>query len=497
MDLRVFNIHFTYIESENKTLCHHCKKKYAGKSMHNLKRHLTDKHQEQANDTNVKYREKRPASTSTADEAPPQKKLKKLVASDFIRSSVELVVLNLLPYSIFSMKAFKDLIYNHQVTTGITMNYCNAQKYVTETAKALKQKIKLEVKDRMIGLKVDVATRLGRSVLGINIQFFSEIERKILVRTIGMIEMHRRHTAENINLIISSLLGEYGIDKRSVASFTCDNGANIVATAKLFQNYQNSLLLCDELEELGQQLNDEEIDDEDDAENFDENGPLDIPSNIKDALKDITSVAVLVRCSIHTLQLCVHDSLNDIKKDYRNELDEIRKVVKNLKSSTYCEQIKSLKIKVPGIDVITRWNSSFIMIRKLINIQEDLNSLFEYFSGDALEKIKLETRHWTFMQKFYDAFLPCYNLTMKLQSSDVGMGDFYASWKKTMFDMKDNLEQNEFSKIVFDHMRQRSIKLFENNDILLASLYIDPRFNFNGRQFFSDTQNCRAEVRLG
>ena len=63
-----------------------------------------------------------------------------------------------------------------------------------------------------------------------------------------------------------------------------------------------------------------------------------------------------------------------------------------------------------------------------------------------------------------------------------------------MFDMKDDLEKNEFSQIIFTHMRERTAKLFENNDILMASLYIDPRFNFSGRNFFNDEQKCRAEV---
>ena len=63
-----------------------------------------------------------------------------------------------------------------------------------------------------------------------------------------------------------------------------------------------------------------------------------------------------------------------------------------------------------------------------------------------------------------------------------------------MFELKENLELNEFTNIVYDHMRERTAKLFENNDILIASLYIDPRFNFAGRNFFNDGQRNRAEV---
>jgi hypothetical protein len=65
-----------------------------------------------------------------------------------------------------------------------------------------------------------------------------------------------------------------------------------------------------------------------------------------------------------------------------------------------------------------------------------------------------------------------------------------------MFELKDSVEDNEFSNIVFNYMRQRSIKMFERNDVLLASLYIDPRFNYNGRTFFNDVQKCRAEVKI-
>lgn len=421
MDSHIFNQHFTYLGSENKTICHHCKKKFSGKNIHNLKRHLIDYHKPQAEATNVSYREKRPATAALSEEL-PQKKIKKMTASDFIKSSIELVLMNLLPFSIFSMPAFKDLIYNHEVITGITMNYYNAQKYVRETAQMIRDRIKMEIKDRLIGLKVDIATRLGRSVLGADIQFYSPAENQIVTRTIGMIELHRRHTAENISSKITSLLGEYDIDRRSVCSYTCDNGANIVATGKLFQNYQNSMLLNDELELNNQCYTDDEFDDEEDRELFDANGPLDIPSEIKDSLKDITSIAVLIRCSIHSLQLCVHDSLNDIKKKYSNLLDDIRKVVKNLKSSTYSEQIKKLNIKVPGIDVCTRWNSSFVMIRDLMSIKEDMAKIYEYFDGETLNKIKLEASHWEFMELFYDAFLPCYNLTIKLQKSNVGLG---------------------------------------------------------------------------
>ena len=62
------------------------------------------------------------------------------------------------------------------------------------------------------------------------------------------------------------------------------------------------------------------------------------------------------------------------------------------------------------------------MIRDLMSIKEDMAKIYEYFDGETLAKIKLAASHWEFMELFYDAFLPCYNLTIKLQKSNVGLG---------------------------------------------------------------------------
>lgn len=180
----------------------------------------------------------------------------------------------------------------------------------------------------MILMQIDSATRLGRSILGINIQYYSHEEKKIVIRTIGMIEMKVRHTASNISLLISNVLDSFGIDKCSISSLTCDNGANIIKSAKFFQEHQNSLLLGDQIEELQQRLLEESEDE--DSDEFDQNGPLDVPLRVKEAISDITSIAVLLCCSIHTLQLSVHDALKDIKGKYGNEIGDIRKVMKNL-----------------------------------------------------------------------------------------------------------------------------------------------------------------------
>lgn len=74
------------------------------------------------------------------------------------------------------------------------------------------------------------------------------------------------------------------------------------------------------------------------------------------------------------------------------------------------------------------------------------------------------------------------------------LGDFYSLWKKTLFELKKIGDENNFGKIVYEKINARTDKLFENNDILLSALYVDPRFNYAGKPFFTPELKCRAEV---
>lgn len=416
---KLFCFHFKFNEQENKCICRHCNKNFEGKNDSNLKRHLMEIHPSHANDTNIQYNRRKRTSTNDVDEDEvPAKKFKKLKNEDIIQICVEFVTKHLLPYNFFSFSPLKKLMQG--TGTNMTINPKVVKGFVDFSAQKIKEIIQNEVKNQMISLKVDLATRLGRSILGINIQFFSMIENKVVIRTIGMIEITKKHSAENIHTIISKTLNDYGIDKRQICSFTSDNGANIIATGKKFQEHQNSLLLSDEMENMVfEQFNEED----EDSDNFDDEGPSELPLHIQDALKDITSIAVLLRCSVHTLQLAIHDAIKEIKRESGIELEDIRKVVKNFKSSTYSEVKHILNLKSPGIDVCTRWNSSFIMIHKLINMKTDFMKVYEYFSDAELEAILLDDTHWDFMAKFHQAFLPCYRLTINLQKTNLSMGN--------------------------------------------------------------------------
>lgn len=74
----------------------------------------------------------------------------------------------------------------------IAINTNNIRDMIAPKAKQVKEKIMCEVKNKMISLKVDAATRMGRSFLGINIQFMKE--GSIQLRTLAVRELKQSHT---------------------------------------------------------------------------------------------------------------------------------------------------------------------------------------------------------------------------------------------------------------------------------------------------------------
>lgn len=73
------------------------------------------------------------------------------------------------------------------------------RKYVNEESIILRNKIIKEIQNKLISLIIYVVTRINRSFLGIHLQYV--IDGKIVLRTIGLIELTESHTGTNLNII--------------------------------------------------------------------------------------------------------------------------------------------------------------------------------------------------------------------------------------------------------------------------------------------------------
>lgn len=114
--------------------------------------------------------------------------------------------------------------------------------------------------------------------MGVNAQFISNNE--IQVRTLGMIELKKRHTAEYLKTEVENILQSYGCKLVNVFCCTTDNGANMVKCINLLEENQENEM------DVGLD-NDDEIDE----------------NNIEKIKKVLQPTLRCVRCASHTLYI--------------------------------------------------------------------------------------------------------------------------------------------------------------------------------------------------
>lgn len=319
----------------------------------------------------------------------------------FIHSAVELVTINSEPFSLLSKSGFKN---GHKAqldkfkSAGCPVNL--SDEHVTEikekvctTAMKIKELIKSEVHRKIVSVMVDSATRNGRSIYGISIQYKHNGVHKVVA--IGMRELKKSHTAKHLADVLLEILAEYEILLKQIISITTDNGSNMLAMVKdveriLLQQEDISSYApeCEGEQPNGQtqieqrNQNDENVDIE-----IDELLKNSIDGNVLDELlEDVNIYEDLfekfvsdlqnqtgnhslfvnsIKCAAHTIQLAVRDALKMMSKSDRNVIELSRMVAKFLRKESTKNEKREVGITsiLPGLDVETRWSSTYLMVK--------------------------------------------------------------------------------------------------------------------------------------
>lgn len=158
----------------------------------------------------------------------------------FIQNCVEIVTVNARPFRILSDSGFKKLVFEQlqeleQGNCGINLsneNFPEIKTYIVNVSKKIIEQIKVEAKNKMVSLMVDIATKNNKSLIGISLQYI--VRGNILVRSIGMIEMKESHTAVYISKLMKECLTLYNISTKQIISITSDNASNMIAMVNHF-----------------------------------------------------------------------------------------------------------------------------------------------------------------------------------------------------------------------------------------------------------------------
>lgn len=287
---------------------------------------------------------------------------------------------------------------NEGYATGINSpEYPAVKTHIAYLASKIIVEIKSEVRGKLVSLLTDIGTKNRRDILGLALQYIAN--GRVITRSIGMLLLTTSHTAELIKSEIIKCLKVFDITPDQVISITTDNGSNMLAAVKLFNNGidENQLELSDENgeeaderpalncissdRELQTEIDDAlaeyrslQIDDTAELENeqridvevldmLDESSHyLEMLQELENVFATQTLISNGIRCAAHVLQLAVKDALDT--KPIKALIQICRTVCKLLRTKKYIYEMnkQNINFKQPRLDCSTRWSSTYRMV---------------------------------------------------------------------------------------------------------------------------------------
>lgn len=74
-----------------------------------------------------------------------------------------------------------------------------------------------------------------------------------------------------------------------------------------------------------------------------------------------------IKCAAHTLQLAVRDALECLDKKDKNAINLCRRAAKFLRLQSTKNEMRKIGLTsvYPALDVVTRWSSTYMMVRMI------------------------------------------------------------------------------------------------------------------------------------
>lgn len=291
-------------------------------------------------------------------------------------------------------------------------------------------------------------------------------------------EVKEQHNSKNIIKWITEGQKEFQIVDSQIIALSIDSASNMKRAVEDF--------ICNLTEDDWEPIDDEqdcEIDFEQDnyKNTLDSDPTVEIDLNAALPEPEISEIennssyekidtAVRMLCVVHQLQLAVNAFLC---KDHKNAklIVIAEKLAAKLRNPSVRNLIDAAKLKQAVIAQKTRWNSTYLMITRLLELKE-----FCEENAALLKGLAIPINMWNQLKEMAIVLEPVAILTTQLQSEQLDVTQFIYFWKNAMFALDRQGKQGSADKLrMLIHVRE--MKIFDNK-VITAAMFLDKRFSF-------------------
>lgn len=242
-----------------------------------------------------------------------------LTREAYLENLMEISTVNNLPFTFWGQPCVKLNQQGYCEAFNVTCSARAIHGYMTEFSDKIRKSMEQEMKNRLISLKFDIATRKLRSVLGISVQFISQWKTQI--RYLGMVEVAESTSAIHLRQLIDQRLEQFGLDLTNIYSVTTDNGGNVLRTSKDMLRDIKLAVDGDDAAFLESHLEICMDDDDDDDEDEEETSPTSTPLMNTELLDHERSFSFAVDEDEQETPIILGHELHD-DYEYPNQDDE-------------------------------------------------------------------------------------------------------------------------------------------------------------------------------
>ena len=238
----------------------------------------------------------------------------------------------------------------------------------------------------------------NRSFLGVTVHWINQDTLRICSGALACRRLVGRHTHDILAEMLEDVHREFNI-KDKVRITTTDNGSNFVKAFRLFSEVQMEMIQDGE-EENGDEEQEEEKE-EDEVPDF-----MNI-TELLDLAEAEYSLPPHQRCACHTLNLVATKDIEDaltqspqFKKISRSTIAKCQALWNKQQRSTQASDIIKEKLGCQlVVPVATRWNSTYLALKKLTTCMKDKEQELQE-TCEKLQVVRFKSTELAFIQEY-------------------------------------------------------------------------------------------------